>query len=121
VKDCDCLTHTGSHSEHIDAISKAQNHALLEQMQRYQEATNNAHDVTEMALHHGAFVATARCYAEAELSRLDEKKQRLLMQEARCKLEQEEQARLAEKAQQIERERRESASATADGACERSK
>jgi hypothetical protein len=120
MKDCHCLTHEGPHWQHIDAISKAQNHAPLEQMQRYREATCNAHDVAEVALYHGAFVATVQCYAEAELSRLDEKKQRLLMQEARHKLEQEEHARLAEKAQQIERENRESAIATADGDCERS-
>jgi hypothetical protein len=90
VKDCTCLTHTRSHWLHMDAISNAQNHEILEQMQRYQEATCNAHDVAEVALAHGVFVATARCYAEAELSRLDEKKQRLLMQEARHKLEQKE-------------------------------
>jgi hypothetical protein len=77
--------------------------------------------VAEVALHHGAFVATARCYAEAELSRLDEKKQQLLMQEARCKLEQEEQARLAEKAQQIERESRENAITTTVTSSSRSK
>jgi hypothetical protein len=73
MKDCDCITHDGPHWRHMDAIRKAQNCELLEQMQRYQEATKSTQDVTEAVLYHGTFLATAQCYAEAELSRLAEK------------------------------------------------
>jgi len=97
MKDCDCLTHTGSHSEHMDAISKAQNHELLEQALRYEEAGRASRDVAESALLFSMFIATIRCHAQAELSRM------------------------AEKVQQIERASRESAIATTVTSSSRSK
>jgi len=121
MKDCNCLTHDGPHDEHMEAFEKRENHELLLQLQDYHEACKVDNNADALTLYAHMFDATLDAYAQAELARLDEKKQRLLAQEARCKLEQEEQARLAEKAQQIERESRENAITTTVTSSSRSK
>jgi len=70
---CNCLHHAGLHWQHLDALYKAKNHALLVQACRYAEATRASRDVAEVALLCGAFDAIMRQYGMEELARLDEK------------------------------------------------
>ncbi len=70
---CNCLHHSGSHWQHLDALYKAKNHDLLVQAVRYIEAGKASRDVAEDAIMRGAFDAIMRLYAMEELARLSEK------------------------------------------------
>ena len=70
---CNCLTHLGSHWQHLDALHKAMNHELLVQAMRYVEAGKASRDVAEDAILLSACEATMRLYAQEELARLSEK------------------------------------------------
>jgi hypothetical protein len=70
---CNCITHSGPHYLHMDALWKAKNHVLLEQAGRYERDGRASRDVAEVQLYYSVFLATMRLHAQEEMARLNEK------------------------------------------------
>lgn len=73
MKDCGCMTHEGPHWQHMDAIWKEKNHALLEQAGHYEEWGRASRDPAEVSLYYSVFLATMHLHTQEELARLAEK------------------------------------------------
>jgi hypothetical protein len=76
-KECTCLIHDGPHWLHMDAILKEQNHALLLQAERYEEAAMQSLSRREQNSWLNLMGTTLRYYVQAETSRLTAKKMEL--------------------------------------------